>query len=83
MEYEMAKKTRDALEDRLRFLSAKLKAIGAGSGNMGLTSDRVKSSPEYKALKQESAETFSKIQFLNTLMVKKFKKEVKRDRKFK
>lgn len=77
-EYEQAKKIRDELEAEVAKHQKALK--GYPKGEMGLTPDEIKNSPEYKAHKQNFNNAFEKLRTFNASFTKKFKKQIAADR---
>lgn len=89
MSYEEAKHEQERLEQKLRAATQALNEIkGAGSAEkvagisvMNLTPDSVKATPEYKAAKAAVDKAFAELRNFNELFTKKFKNEIKEDRR--
>lgn len=81
MNYAEAKAQNAAIVAASDAADAALKAIpGVGTGSMGLTPDRVKSTPEYRAADRASRAAFAALRNHNAFMVKNFKREMAADR---
>jgi hypothetical protein len=82
MDYQQAKIERDGLEAAQRNAFAILRAIpGYGSGSMGMTPDAVKATPEWQAAASANGRAFAALQTFNRDFVKRFRKEIRADRK--
>ncbi len=71
---------RDALTMALDDATDRLKALGAGTGPLGLTPDSVKQSPAYQAARADSARAFAQLRALNGQYVKRFSVELTAER---
>lgn len=78
--YAAAKKQRDSLEEEANRAGKALKAL-SGGGAMGMTPDAVRATPEWKRAKRESDEAFKALQDFNEVYVKRFKDEIRQDRR--
>ena len=72
MTYEQARAEQNRLESVLRAVGVELKALGAGTGPMGLTPDSVKASYAYTETKARSAMAFRRLQAFNKWLVKTY-----------
>ena len=80
-EFNAYRAARDVLNRRMDAASAALRAIpGIGSGRFGLTPDSVKFSPEYRRANGEYRAAFNALRELNGRCVKRFAKELARER---
>jgi hypothetical protein len=79
LDYEGFKAARAVVDAEVDSASKELKKFPRG--NMGLTPDDVKNSPEFKSTKRAYDVAFKKLQTLNKTYVKRFKKELAADRK--
>lgn len=76
--YEEAKARVEAAQARSSAASEALSQFPRG--DMGLTPDEVKATPEWQAAKKESEEAFEELRAANDVVVKQFGKEYKADR---
>ncbi|MFK4131937.1 hypothetical protein ACI2KR_06535 [Pseudomonas luteola] len=79
MNYDEAKAKADELDAAYRYHGNKLKAFPKGA--LGLTPDDIKSSPEYKAVKRDFDEAFSRLRAFNAFFTRQFTKEIRIDRR--
>ena len=80
MTYLEAKKTSEMLTGNVDRLSAALRVFPA-DGPMGLTSDVVRATPEYRAAKTAYNAAFERLRVFNGRFVKGFAKEIREDRR--
>ena len=82
--FNVSKQVHDKLNADWSDAHAKLKAVGSGSGAMGLTPDSVKASPEYRAAKSAADAAGQRARNFNGQHAKQFAPELKaeRDRKY-
>lgn len=76
MDYEQAKARKAELEQRHSEASAALPSYGGK-----LTPDAVKATPEWQALKRAYDQAFSELRTFNQWYVKKFKREIRKERR--
>ena len=78
--YLEARKLQQALALDVERFSAKVRAFPA-DGPMGLVSDAVRATPEYRAAKADYAAAFEKLRGFNAWFVKTFAKEIREERR--
>lgn len=82
MDYQQAKSERDRLEAAQRAAFEVLRAIpGYGTGSMGMTPDAIRATPEWQSAASANGRAFAALQTFNRDFVKRFRKEIRADRK--
>lgn len=76
--YEDAKAAVEQVEAEAKAAGAALRAFPRNA--MGITPDRVKATPEWRAAKARSDQAFAQLQKLNASFTKRFAKEIRADR---
>lgn len=79
MTFEEAKATQVARRVRYEITSKALNAFPRGA--MGLTSDAVKFSPEFRQAKAENDHAFEELRIFNSYMLQTFAKECREERR--
>lgn len=79
-DYAQATALRDELTAEYDRTSRALQAL-SGGGDMGLTPAAVQATSEWKAAKREYAAAFAALRNFNAIYVKRFKKEMREDRR--
>jgi len=79
-DYAEAKKKVDELDAEADRTGKALKAL-SGGGQMGMTPDHVKASPEWKAAKRDYEKANAALRDFNSTYTKRFKKEIQEDRR--
>jgi hypothetical protein len=83
MEFAIYKAAVAQLDAEAKAASEKMKALGGGTGPMGLTPDHIKFSPEYRIAYATSQQAHQKLRSLNQTYVKKFANELRAEREAK
>lgn len=81
MNYQDAKRMQSALDDKASQCSQALQLFP--KGNMGLTPDHVKQSPEWKLARANYARAHDQLRKFNAQFVKHFRAEIAADRRAK
>lgn len=81
-DYVQAKAKRDALDAEATRLGRALKT-GFPRSSMGLVSDEVRATPEYRKAKAESDAAFKALQNFNAQFTRRFAKEIRVEREAK
>lgn len=79
MDYKEAKIFKQKLQDINSHASKEINKFE--KGDMGLTPDHVRKSPEYQKAKKEYDDSFKKLREFNSWFLKEFKKEYAQDRR--
>lgn len=79
MDYEAAKRIRDAIEDQRKQAGAALQRFPRGA--MGLTPDAIKASPEYRAAKAAYDLAHARLRKINQIINRHFSVERLADRR--
>lgn len=77
MEFAAYDAARHAIELEYQAAIARLKALGAGTGPMGLTPDSIKFSPEFRQAKGDCDSALRALQALNKHNAKRFAPEIR------
>ena len=78
--YAQFKTVRGVLDAEYESAATKLKSIpGVGSGQMGLTPDLVRATPEYRTAKQAVDRAFQAVRNFNGAHARRFTTEIKAD----
>lgn len=80
MDFATYKTTVEELNARMKRASQRMRELGAGTGQRGLTPDHVKFSPEYRLARREYQTAFSALRDLNQKHLKSFRKELQAER---
>jgi hypothetical protein len=80
-DYAQAKVRRDELEAAVDKADKVLKALSGGSVIDGRVPDEVRATPEWQAAKRESAAAFAALQRYNSVFVRRFRREMRQDRR--
>jgi hypothetical protein len=81
MDYATAKAHSEKLYAESVAASRALEALSGPKGRMGLTPDSVKATSEWKAAKHASDAAFAALRKFNATFVRRFAKEIARDRR--
>lgn len=80
--YAVARQIRDRIEADAKAAGERLRAIpGVGSGQLGLTPDHVKASPEYRAALADWQREFDRLRAFNAAYLRRFRREIKAERR--
>jgi hypothetical protein len=79
-DYTQAKERRDELEAEVSQIGKKLKAL-SGGGAFNLTPDSTQDTPEWQKAKREYDDAFAALQRFNAVFVRRFRKEIRQDRR--
>ena len=81
MTFEEAKAIRARLSAEADRLCAAVRALGAGTGPMGLTPEHIKFSPEFRAAKGAYDAAFKRLREFTGAMHRLYKRELREERK--